>query len=484
MQSSWPEVGRHDRASARSRPMTGSFAGERAVVIGFGVSGRAAASVLVDEGAEVRVSEARSLDELEASATRLDADRHDVEVLAGGHRPEHLDGATLVVVSPGVPPGADVLTWARGRGLPVWNELELGARLCRVPYVAVTGTNGKTTTVELVASMMRAAGLSAAACGNVGYPFSQAARDSSLEALAVECSSFQLVFQESLHPGVSVLLNLAPDHLDWHGSFQEYARAKARIFARQKAGDMHVGNRDDPEAAKLSRHAPCPTRWFGWGQPEGGDVGVEGGHILAAPGDATTNVDAVTDLGAPRIQNRSFLADAAAAAAAAMAFGLPAGAIGSALQTFAPLPHRGAVVAEAGSVRFVDDSKATNPHAALAALEDLKDAVLIAGGMAKGVDLSPLAFASESLSAVVAIGEAAPVVAGIFDGLVPIHMATSIEEAVEVGFSVAHHGGTVILAPACASQDMFRDYRERGERFSAAARALAARTQLSEGSHA
>jgi UDP-N-acetylmuramoylalanine--D-glutamate ligase len=465
---------------------TGAFAGERALVLGFGISGRAAASVLAAEGAEVRVSEARTLEQVKADADRADPEEParlepepDVEVLAGGHRPDHLDGATLVVVSPGVRQGAEVLEWARERGLPIWSELELGARLCRIPVVAVTGTNGKTTTVQLIAAMMRSAGVAATACGNVGYPFSLAARDPTLEALAVECSSFQLVFQESLSPRVSVLLNLAPDHLDWHGSFEAYAHAKARIFAGQSGSDVHVGNRDDQDAAQLSRTAPCAVRWFGWGQPAPENVGVEGGHILAAAADGM-----VTDLGAPSAESRSFLADAAAASAAALGFGLPADAVARALQTFVPLPHRGAVVARAGSVRFVDDSKATNPQAALAALEGLHTAVLIAGGLAKGVDLSPLASAAESLTAVVAIGEAAPAVAEVFEGLAPVLRAASIEEAVDVAFAAAPVNGTVILAPACASQDMFRDYRERGERFAAAARALSTRAVPSEGSYA
>jgi UDP-N-acetylmuramoylalanine--D-glutamate ligase len=464
---------------------TGTFAGERALVIGFGISGRAAATVLAAEGAEVRVSEARTLEELRAEADRSTPGEAgpvepgpDVEVLAGGHRPDHLDEATFVVVSPGVPQGAEVLAWAMERGLPIWSELELGARLCRVPLVAVTGTNGKTTTVQLIAAMMRAAGMSAAACGNVGYPFSLAARDPSLEALAVECSSFQLVFQESLRPRVSVLLNLAPDHLDWHGSFDAYARAKARIFAGQRPGDAHVGNRDDQESARVSRTAPCTVRWFGWGSPSRGDVGVDSGHILAA------SADRIIDLGEPSSGKRSFLADSAAAAAAGLAFGLSAEAIGTALRTFVPLPHRGTVVAQAGSVRFVDDSKATNPHAALAALEGMHDAVLIAGGLAKGVDLSPLASAAENLTAVVAIGQAAPAVAKVFDGLVPVLRAESIEDAVEMAFRAAPQTGTVILAPACASQDMFQDYRERGERYAAAARAISARAVPSEGSYA
>ena len=455
------------------------------MVIGFGISGRAAASALAAEGAEVRVSEARSQSELEAWADRVEgAERaavgplEEVEVLAGGHRPEHLDGATLVVVSPGVPQGADVLDWARRRGLPIWSELELGARLCRVPYVAVTGTNGKTTTVELVAAMMRAAGLSAAACGNVGYPFSVAARDGALGALAVECSSFQLAFQRSLHPKVSVLLNLAPDHLDWHGTFAEYVAAKARVFAGQEQGDTHVGNRDEPEAARVSREAPCAVRWFGSGRPSPGDVGVEAGHIVTASLETEApDAGILTDLGSPASRHPSFVIDAAAAAAAGLAFGLPADAVGTAIRSFAPLPHRGAVVAEVGSMRFVDDSKATNPHAALAALEGLKDAVLIAGGLAKGVDLSPMASAAGSLAGVVAIGEAAPEVAMVFDGLVPVLRASSIEEAVEIAYGATPVGGTVILAPACASQDMFRDYRERGERFAAAARSVVARVR-------
>jgi UDP-N-acetylmuramoylalanine--D-glutamate ligase len=488
MRSSCEQGGRHEwvATAPKESPVTGVFAGERALVVGFGISGRAAASVLKAEGAKIRVSEARSLEQVRGDADRTDTDEParlepgpDVEVLAGGHRREHLEGVTLVVVSPGVPEGAEVLGWARERGLPIWSELELGARLCRVPVVAVTGTNGKTTTVQLVAAMMRSAGMTATACGNVGYPFSLAARDPALQALAVECSSFQLVFQESLRPRVSVLLNVASDHLDWHGSFEAYAQAKARVFARQSGSDVHVGNRDDQDSARLSRTAPCEVRWFGWGPPAPLDVGVHRGHILAAAADGV-----VTDLGTPSGQSRSFLADAAAASVAALAFGLPADAVAQALRTFVPLPHRGAVVARAGSVRFVDDSKATNPHAALAALEGLHDAVLIAGGLAKGVDLSPLASAAKSLAAVVAIGQAAPVVAEVFEGRVPVLRAASMEEAVDVAFAAAPEHGTVILAPACASQDMFRDYRERGERFAAAARAVTARAVPSEGSYA
>jgi UDP-N-acetylmuramoylalanine--D-glutamate ligase len=450
----------------------GMFAGQRAVVIGLGASGRASAQVLLDEGADVWVSEARTPAQLNAAAeSEPEQDLGgipDVRVMAGGHRPEHLDGATVVVVSPGVPQSAPVIGWAVERGLPVISELELGAKLCRVPYVAVTGTNGKTTTVEMVAAIMRAAGLSARACGNVGYPFSIAAREA-FDALAVEASSFQLRFHQTFHPKVSVLLNVAPDHLDWHGSFEAYAQAKARIFARQSGDDVHLGNRDDAEAARISRTASCRIGWFGAFAPLPGDVGVEGDRVVGWIEDERV------DLGGPRLASRSFLSDAAAAAAAALAFGLPPEAIRGCVESFEPLPHRGTTVAQARSVRFVDDSKATNPHAALAALAGLEGVVLIAGGLAKGVDLSPLAAAAPRLSAVVAIGEAAPEIERIFEGRVLAIRAASIEKAAQRAFDLAPPGGYVVLAPACASQDMFRDYRERGDRFTAAARAIAGR---------
>jgi len=464
--------------------MSGAFAGQRATVIGLGASGRAAARVLLDEGAEVLVSEARPGEEIEIAyggepagldgmgpgTLATDGSEPRLRVRLGGHRPEHLDHATLVVVSPGVPPEAPVLSWARERGIPIWSELELGARLCRVPVVAVTGTNGKTTTVQLIAAMMREAGLEARSCGNVGYPFSLAARER-LDALVVEASSFQLAFQESLRPRVSALLNLAPDHLDWHGSFEAYTSSKARIFARQGEGDVHVGNRDDADAARVSRRASCEVRWFRWGPPGEGEVGVIDGEIVARIGGPPGEVR----LGGLALSTRALLIDAAAAAAAALAFGVTPEAIAPALEGFDPLPHRGSVVATAGSVEFVDNSKATNPHAALAALEDRSGVVLIAGGLAKGVDLSPLGEAAPALSAVVAIGEAAPALEALFRAKVPVQTAGSIEEAVETASRLAPERGTVLLAPACASQDMFRDYRERGERFTAAARRVAAR---------
>ena len=441
--------------------MSGAFAGERAVIVGLGVSGRAAVEVLLAEGAEVRVTEERTLDRL-GSVDDLEA--LGVQVRAGGHQPEHLDGATLVVPSPGVAEGSAVLSWAGDRALPVLGELELGARLARVPYLAVTGTNGKTTATGLITSCLRAAGFDAVGCGNIGHPFPLAAREAH-DALVVEASSFQLRFQDSFHPRVSVLLNVSPDHLDWHGSFERYAAAKARIFENQRHPDVHVGNRDDAEAARISASAPCETIWFRSGLPQDGECGFDGSQLLS-------RIDAPTLLGPVNGERTGFREDVAAAAAAVLSFGAPPTAVSEGIDSFEPPSHRGEIVAAVDGVRFIDNSKATNVHAALAAIASAGRCVLIAGGVAKGADLSPLAAASDRLAAVIAIGEAADELVSAFEGKLQVRKAGSMEEAARVGFELAPRPGTVLLAPACASWDMFTDYEERGERFIAEARSI------------
>jgi len=420
--------------------VSGTFSGERAVVIGAGVAGIAAAGALAKEGASVVITEARPRAQL--------GDLHTVEalgakILAGGHDRSHLDGATLVVTSPGIPPSADVRRWARERD-----------------------TNGKTTTSGMIAACLRAGGLDAVACGNIGRPFPTAALEHH-DVLVVEASSFQLADQESLHPRVSVLLNLAPDHLDWHGSFEAYVGAKRRIYAQQTAvGDVHVGGRDDVLAANVSAEAPCRVVWFRSDDPGPDEVGYRDDTLLAM-------LNAPQELGRIDVERAGYRADAAAAAAAALAFGVEGPAVRDGLASFAPQRHRGESVAEADGVRFLDNSKATNVHAAIAAIDGVRDAVLIAGGRAKGQDLSPLATRVGRLAGVVAVGESADAVTETFDGLVVVRRAGSIEEATQMAFALAPRPGVVLLAPACASWDQFHDYRERGERFSAAARSIA-----------
>ncbi|MGZ8579103.1 MAG: UDP-N-acetylmuramoyl-L-alanine--D-glutamate ligase, partial [Actinomycetota bacterium] len=432
--------------------------GERAVVVGAGVAGVAAAEALLAEGAVVRVTDLRPESEL-ADASRLRS--AGAELRAGGHDEADLDGITLVVASPGVPPSSEVLAWARARDVPVWGEMELGARLARAPYLAVTGTNGKTTTTGMLASALRSGGWDAVACGNIGRPVPTTAREPH-DVLVVEVSSFQLASQTSFHPKVSVLLNVAPDHLDWHGSYPAYVDAKARIHARQRGSDVHVGNRDDAAAAAISERAGCRIVWFRSGPPEPGEVGYIEGELVA-------RTDGGTGLGRIDGERAGFQADAAAAAAAALAFGATPGAVAAGLADYRPPRHRGDEVAVADGVRFLDNSKATNVHAALAAIDGVRDAVLIAGGRAKGQDLAPLASRSDRLVAVVAIGESADDVVSAFGGRVRTERVSTIEDAARMAFDLAVPGGVVLLAPACASWDQFVDYAERGERFAIAA---------------
>lgn len=443
--------------------MSGRFAGERAVVVGAGVAGTGSARALSAEGARVLVTEARPESDVSSAAELRTLG---IDVRTGGHDLSQLDGATLVVTGPGVAPDTDVLRWARERGLPIWGEMELGARLVSAPYLAVTGTNGKTTVTAMIEACLRAGGHDALACGNIGLSFPEAARQDR-DVLVVEVSSFQLAVQESFHPTISVLLNVAPDHLDWHGDLAAYTEAKARIHALQTGTDVHIGNRDDPVAAEISSKASCELRWFRHGPPDEGEVGYVDGELIA-------RVDGSHRLGAIDGQRAGYREDAAAAAAAALAYGVDPAAAAAALAGFRAAPHRGEVVATVDDVRFVDNSKATNVHAAAAAIDGAGDAVLIAGGRAKGVDLSPLRAHAGRLRAVIAIGESAPDVVDAFEGSVPTSRAGSIEEAVREAFEVAEPGDTVLLAPACASWDQFTSYVERGDRFAAAARSLRA----------
>lgn len=435
----------------------------RVTVIGLGESGLAATRVLAAAGARVRVSEQRAVEDLGGAAEA--AETAGAEVMAGGHAQEHLDDAELLVLSPGVPEGSEVISWATARGLPIWSELELGARIARCPYVAITGTNGKTTTTRLVAEAMTRAGMDAIACGNVGYPFSLAATEGH-DALAVEASSFQLRFHETFHPTVSALLNVAEDHTDWHGSREAYVEAKRRIYLRQAGDDVHVGNRDEPIAASVSRDAPCRVTWFSSGAPEEGEAGYEDGELLWREASGTRS------LGRPRVETPPHRANAAAAAAVALSFGVDAGSVAAAIQETAPPAHRGETVATIGGVAYVDDSKATNPHAALATIRGYREAVLICGGRSKGVDLAPMAEAIPHVAGVVVLGEATAELEALFRDRIPVRVAESIEQAVLSASEMVLPGRAVVLAPGCSSWDMFRDYAERGERFAAAVREL------------
>ncbi|HWK90737.1 MAG TPA: UDP-N-acetylmuramoyl-L-alanine--D-glutamate ligase [Luteimicrobium sp.] len=470
-------------------------AGQHVLVAGLGVSGRAAAEVLAARGASVVTVDARA----------DDADVHDAEGAS-------LAGVDLVVVSPGWRPDHPLLVRAQEAGVPVWGEVELAWRLrvprdhgdgagTPAPWLAVTGTNGKTTTVEMLASILAAAGLDAPAVGNVGDPVVRAATEPAHDVLAVELSSFQLHFTQSLSVLAGAVLNIAPDHLDWHGSLDAYAAAKGRIYEQAQVACVY--NAFDPRTERLVREADvvegARAVGFTLGAPAPGQLGlVEDVLVDRAfhlPFDDPARHGSAAELGtlddlahlagpggtvAPHV-----VADALAAAALARAGGVPARAVRDGLRAFRPGGHRIETVATVDGVAYVDDSKATNAHAASASLASFEPGtvVWVAGGLAKGATFDELVERrADRLRGVVLIGvDAAP----LADALArhapeipvvrvdPGETGTVMTRAVAAARTLARPGDTVLLAPASASMDQFRSYAERGELFAGAARALA-----------
>jgi len=449
----------------------------RALVIGLGASGAVAARALAGAGVAVTM-----VDDDPSHPAAGDLARDGIEVALGVAPADRLAGVDLVVPSPGVPEHAPVLVAAAARGVPVWSEPELGARLFPHRLLAVTGTNGKTSTTELLAGMLTAGGLDARTCGNIGTPFTAAAGTAPDDAVLVaELSSFQLRFVEHLRPEVGVLLNVAADHLDWHGSLDSYARAKARLWYAQQPGDWALTNaRDAVTGALAEHHAPAGRAVFdGAGSVAGTGVGVADGALVAHTPAFQGRLVGLDELPLAAPHHH---ANVAAAAAAALLAGVGPDAVADAARTYHPGRHRLELVATVDGVRFVDDSKATNVHAAAAALHSAPSIVWVAGGLAKGVDLSALAPELGAVHHAVLIGAAAAELAEVCGSEgVPAEQADSIEDAVAVAARRARPGDTVLLAPACASFDQFSGYAERGERFAAAVQALRSTTASRRG---
>ncbi|MEX0658727.1 MAG: UDP-N-acetylmuramoyl-L-alanine--D-glutamate ligase [Egibacteraceae bacterium] len=459
--------------------------GTRVLVIGLGASGRAAVDALAGAGADrVTVVDTRTDPGTEQHAATLRGAGMDAR--SGVADPAVLHGIDVVVASPGLAPSNPLLAAAIASGQRVWSEPELAWRLNgeRTRLVAVTGTNGKTSTTELLAAC-----LGAPVGGNIGTPLSALLTGPTPPPLVVaELSSFQLRFTERLRPDVAVLLNVAPDHLDWHGGFEDYVAAKARVWACQRrAGapglqgcDWAVVGVDDPGArAALDTH-PAPAGVVGTttGPPASGQVGVvEGAIVSRLAGD--TIVTAIADLAAPGPHN---LATAGAAVAAAQGAGADPADLARPLASFRPGPHRLEHVAMVRGVRYVNDSKATNPHAAAAALASVEtpvepSVVWIAGGLGKGLAFSSLAApVREHVRTAVTIGHSGPEIAALTRDLgVATVEAGTLAEAVPAAAARARPGDTVLLAPACASMDQFTDYAHRGQVFRDAVAALADR---------
>ncbi len=414
------------------------------LVLGGAVSGRAAVRLAVRLGHDVVVH-----DRDPTALAGIDA----AAVHAGEWDDAALRGVDLAVTSPGLPERSPAVQAVLTSGVPLISELEFAAQHAVAPYVAITGTNGKTTVTEATAAMLQAGGVRSVAAGNVGLAFSDVALEP-YDCFAVEASSFQLRFIEHFHPRAAAILNVAPDHLDWHGDFAAYAAAKGRIAENQTAADTLVFGADDPVATELAAAAPSRTiPVAGDRRPPGGN-GPEGDRLIIGrqqfPRPA---LDAV------------WLFDLVAAASLADAVGAAPDGIAQALTTFRPGRHRRTVVAQAAGVTWINDSKATNPHAAMASAGAYESVVLIAGGRNKGLDLAPLV-AVPTVRHVIALGEAAPELART-GGRERVTVVADMDEAVAAAAAMAQPGDTVLLAPGCASFDMFESYGERGDAFTA-----------------
>jgi UDP-N-acetylmuramoylalanine--D-glutamate ligase len=434
----------------------------RVVVVGAARSGLAAAELLAKRGAVVTLTEAR--DSFDGMQRLKDAG---VRIEAGGHQRETLAAADLVVVSPGVPLEQPVFDAPRDRGVEIIGELELASRWIRGRLLAITGTKGKSTTTTLLGRMLTAAGRSVLVGGNIGVPLSAQVEASTEETFhVVETSSFQLETTTTFHPWIAVWLNFADDHLDRHPSVEAYAAAKARIFANQTVDDWAVINADDPTV--LARSAPARARKVEFalsGHTAEGFV-VDGEWIVRRTG---ADGERWIPVAAVELTGRHMLNNVLAASAAASIAGVTPHAMTDALRGFKGLEHVMEPAGEIHGVRFINDSKATNVEAAKRSIESFPGGVVaIIGGRFKGGDLrqlrDPLWAAGR---AVVAIGEAAPLVRDALSGALPVVEAASMREAVERGYEAAAPDGVVLLAPACSSFDWFRDYAERGNAFKA-----------------
>ncbi|WP_157489170.1 UDP-N-acetylmuramoyl-L-alanine--D-glutamate ligase [Pseudofrankia sp. DC12] len=447
-------------------------------VVGIGVSGAAAARALLRLGARVTVVDAGDAAPAQAAAAELRTAGAVVEL---GGLPTAIGAARLVVTSPGVPPGTPLFAAARAAGVAVWGEIELGWRIRPAArWLAITGTNGKTTTTEMLGAILTAAGRRSATAGNIGTPVVTAAlAEPPYDTLAVELSSFQLHYTETAAPVAAAILNVAPDHLDWHGGADGYAADKARIWRHSET--IAVGNADDPGGTALLATAPGRRVTFGL-DPATAEVTVldgwlvdrafGGGRLVAVAELLVGPRSGGQSAGAPG-PGRHLVANALAAAALARADGVDPAAIASALAAYRPGAHRNAQVTIVDGVRYVDDSKATNPHAAAASLAAYPSVVWIAGGLNKGLAFDELVeLAADRLRAVVLIGRCADEIAAALARHapdVPMERAAGMDDAVEAAARLARAGDTVLLAPAAASMDMFRDYAERGDLFAAAA---------------
>jgi UDP-N-acetylmuramoylalanine--D-glutamate ligase len=439
--------------------------GMRAVVLGLGTAGLSTVQFLLGRGVRVAVSDLRSHDQIDPEIL-AHLQRMEVRLETGGHTEAFCTEADILVPGPGVPLNQQVVRAARELGMPVLGELALAADLFQAPVIAVTGSNGKTTVTSLIGTLLQASGKTPFVGGNIGTPLLEYfASPGSYDSVVLELSSFQLDLAGYFRPDIGVLLNISPDHLDRHGSLDAYTAAKLRIFSGQGADDIAILGGDDPVVATIPLNAGVLAYMFG------GDS-----RCAARMDDGMIRIDVEHrgmtrreryDLRGTKLHSSVNRLNAAAAILAAVLFDCDREAIASGLAAFAPPPHRMAEVAVIEGIRFINDSKATNIGALQAALAGCTaPVILIAGGRDKGSDYALLRdVVAARVKHLVLLGEAAPLMKAALGVVVTTEAAASMEEAVHTAMAAAVAGDIVLLAPGCASFDMFSGYEERGRIF-------------------
>lgn len=445
-----------------------SLGGRDVAVIGAGRSGLATMRRLVEAGARVRLADAKSREEMGEAAA--EAQKLGVTVVPNFERLEQVDGADLVVSSPGIPWEHEALVEARESGVETFGTLELAWRLCPAPVIAVTGTNGKGTVCRMLSDMLAEAGVAHVLAGNIGLPLADRLDAASAQTPAiVEVSSFQLETIVDFRPRIAAFLNLAPDHLDRHPTFAAYATAKARIFENQRPEDIAVINNDDEPARRLSEDTVARKLRVSL-VTDTLDAGVKGGEFFVRPADRTELICPTSDL---VLSGRHHMTNTLVAALIARMVGVAVEAIAAGIRGYQPPTHHMEIVGEICGVQFINDSKASNPDSAVADLGAMeRPFVAIVGGKDKGADFTALGkLLSTRAQAVILIGEAADRIESSIEGA-RLERAETLEGAVRRAYEMSEPGGAVIMAPACSSFDMFRSYEFRGAAFREAVAAL------------
>lgn len=452
------------------------LSGQSILVVGLGTTGVAVSRFLLKQGGNPILADDKPAQDLSSQVERVRSaagkDPSRVKLCLGGTLPQRCARLVLAVLSPGVPVTHRTVQWAMAAGIPVISEIELAYRFLKGRTVGITGSNGKTTCTALIGSILARQYTKTFVSGNIGEPLiDQVEMEDATSWHSIELSSFQLETIDQFRPNVAVLLNLTPDHLDRYGEMEPYRKAKERIFKNQRVDDVAILNADDAEVAALAPGVRARILWFGRKRPLGWGSFARGGRIFIRTDDGEEELLPVSEI---PLRGDHNVENVLACVAAGVAAQVEPRRIAEAVRSFKAVEHRLEYVDTVGGVAFFNDSKATNVDAAAKALQSFREPlIVIMGGRDKGADFSMLRDAAKNrVRRLILLGEAAPQIQTVLGKEIAASSVKDMEEAVRVSFSIATVGDVVLLAPACASFDMFRDYQERGKVFKRAVRKL------------